>query len=69
MNNGFVRYYQVFNVILFIFILGFYYLVIKIGDEKSVGIDVSVWVQVYGDKGDMGYVELKKLGMMDNLFE
>lgn len=55
--------------ILFIVIIGFYYLVIKIGDEKNVGIDVNVWVQVYGDKGDMGYVQFKKLGMMENLFE
>ena len=28
-----------------------------------------MWVQVYGDKGDTGHVQLKKSGMMENLFE
>lgn len=46
-----------------------YHLAIKTGDETSAGTDASVWVQVYGDKGDTGHVELKKSGTMDNLFE
>ncbi|KAL9978718.1 hypothetical protein ACROYT_G016268 [Oculina patagonica] len=46
-----------------------YHLAIKTGDEKNAGTDSSVWVQVYGDKGDTGHVQLKKSGMMENLFE
>ena len=42
---------------------------IKTGDEKNSGTDANVWVQVYGDKGDTGHVQLKKSGMMENLFE
>ena len=42
---------------------------IKTGDEKNAGTDANVWVQVYGDKGDTGHVQLKKSGMMENLFE
>ena len=42
---------------------------IKTGDEKNSGTDASVWVQVYGDKGDTGQVQLKKSGMVENLFE
>lgn len=42
---------------------------IKTGDEKNSGSDASVWVQVYGDKGDTGQVQLKKSGMVENLFE
>ena len=48
---------------------GLYHLAIKTGDEKNAGTDSSVWVQVYGDKGDTGHVQLKKSGMMENLFE
>ncbi|XP_074616097.1 uncharacterized protein LOC141875648 isoform X1 [Acropora palmata] len=47
----------------------FYHLAIKTGDEKNSGTDASVWVQVYGDKGDTGQVQLKKSGMVENLFE
>ncbi|KAJ7392242.1 hypothetical protein OS493_013620 [Desmophyllum pertusum] len=46
-----------------------YHLAIKTGDEKNAGTDANVWVQVYGDKGDTGHVQLKKSGMMENLFE
>ncbi|XP_073234690.1 uncharacterized protein [Porites lutea] len=46
-----------------------YHLAIKTGDERSAGTDANVWVQVYGDKGDTGHVQLKKSGMMENLFE
>ena len=49
--------------------VGLYHLAIKTGDEKNSGTDASVWVQVYGDKGDTGHVQLKKSGMMENLFE
>ena len=55
--------------ILFIAITGLYHLAIKTGDEKNAGTDANVWVQVYGDKGDTGHVQLKKSGMMENLFE
>lgn len=46
-----------------------YHLAIKTGDEKNSGTDANVWVQVYGDKGDTGHVQLKKSGMVENLFE
>ena len=49
--------------------VGLYHLAIKTGDERSAGTDANVWVQVYGDKGDTGHVQLKKSGMMENLFE
>lgn len=54
---------------LFIGFAGLYHLAIKTGDEKNAGTDANVWVQVYGDKGDTGHVQLKKSGMMENLFE
>lgn len=31
-------------VFFYVVVLGFYYLVIKIGDEKNLGIEVNVWV-------------------------
>lgn len=46
-----------------------YHLAIKTGDEKNSGTEANVWVQVYGDKGDTGQVQLKKSGIMENLFE
>ena len=49
--------------------VGLYHLAIKTGDEKNSGTDANVWVQVYGDKGDTGHVQLKKSGMVENLFE
>lgn len=55
--------------VLFAAITGLYHLAIKTGDEKNAGTDANVWVQVYGDKGDTGHVQLKKSGMMENLFE
>lgn len=55
--------------VLFTAITGLYHLAIKTGDEKNAGTDANVWVQVYGDKGDTGHVQLKKSGMMENLFE
>jgi len=53
----------------FLTIAGLYHLAIKTGDETNAGTDANVWVQVYGDKGDTGHVQLKKAGVMENLFE
>ena len=52
----------------FLTIAGLYHLAIKTGDERNSSTDANVWVQVYGDKGDTGHVQLKKSGMMENLF-
>jgi len=57
------------NLFHFLTIAGLYHLAIKTGDETNAGTDANVWVQVYGDKGDTGHVQLKKSGMMENLFE
>ena len=56
-------------VVTSVLIAGLYHLAIKTGDEKNSGTDANVWVQVYGDKGDTGQVQLKKSGIMENLFE
>ena len=61
--------WSLLTCVLFIATPGLYHLAIKTGDEKNAGTDASVWVQVYGDKGDTGHVQLKKSGMMENLFE
>ena len=66
MGNHFILFH--FPVVLYI-CTGLYHLAIKTGDEKNAGTDANVWVQVYGDKGDTGHVQLKKSGMMENLFE
>lgn len=57
------------SVYSFVDFPGLYHLAIKTGDETNSGTDSNVWVQVYGNKGDTGHVQLKKSGMMENLFE
>ena len=48
---------------------GLYHLALKTGDDKNAATDANVWVQVIGEKGDTGKVELKRSGVMENLFE
>ena len=54
---------------LSLFLATSYLVSVKTGDVRGAGTDANVFVQIYGDKGDIGKLQLRSAENTKNKFE